>query len=271
MANEKKRLKLNNIDEILELFSKIIVINQMDLSNFLSKESKKYYKYFYIKVLGLISFYIILTIAAIFGIKSGVSYSLTILDIILAFSYFAPLLVSLTFAYLSIGQFEYSVRFYRKQIKFMSNSLIKLQLMLNFHTLSKVLGDVNLDASKKILDEIKNNVEFGFEIIPSFFKSLKRVGIISVIFSILSSGFRFILQNFSNNIGEYNLVFTSEILSVITVLLFSFIVFPWLLRRIEQRRLEKIENNKKSLNKKKEILTNKIDDFSEQFRDFLNR
>lgn len=271
MVNENQNLTIDNLKNIMELFSIIIDINQMDLGNFLLEESKIYYRYFYIKVIAFISFCIILTTAAIIDILRGVSpYTFTILDIILTLIYFVPIIISLTFALISISKFKYSIRFYRKQVKFMSDSYIKLQSILNFHTLSKVLGDLNLDDCKKNLKEIKNKIDFGSERVPSFFKSLKRVGIISFILSILSSGFNYILQILSNSKNEYDVIFSSEGIVVLAVLGIVLVVFLPFFIIFEKWRLDQITKNKKNLNKKKEELTKKIEDFSEHFRNFLN-
>ena len=250
MANENQTFTIDNLNSILELFSIIIDINQLDLSNFLSGESKKYYIYFYVIVITFIIFCIILTAAAIVDILRGASpFTFTISDISLTLIYFIPIIISLAVSIISIYEFKYNLRFYRKQVKFMSASYIKLQSILNFHTISKALGDLNLDDCKKDLKEIKWKIDFGSESVP-FFKILKKLGIASIISTLLSTGFKYILQILSGT-SEYDVLFSSEVIITFIVLGGLFAGYFFLIREFEKIRLDRITQNKKHLKKKK--------------------
>ena len=245
MANEEQKLAICKLESIMEIFSKIIGMNQMDLANFLSDESDKYYSYFYYKIILFISFNIIITITALIDIF--IAKLPFILDVILTLIYFIPIIISLTIAYLSIEEFNYSIRFYHDQVKYMFDSYIQLQLILNSHALSKALGNMRFDDYKKNLKEIKDKIDFGSEIVPPFFHSLKQLGIITVFFSILSSGFKLIYEIFSNSQDEIYVIKIVTIENIIDLLLIGIviIIFLGLFWHIENEILKEIKKKKK--------------------------
>ena len=235
MEENSKRLL-----ETLDIFSKILDYEELDLSNFINKKRKEgYYKLLYIKSFFYLLFYFTLFsqtfILNLFMDEIRIWISYIILSLGYLFFYLGNKIDNKSFR-----RFVYTNTYYHKEKRMLHEYHQQLHLILN----NSVLKDqiIDEDYSKK-LENIDKKIEYFATAIKPLYENFKNFGLITLFLSIfLSFSTNLVVQYFSDQ-GTLEKILVEFLLMPITLVIILYFTY----RLFKKSKNESIRKSKKIL------------------------